>query len=149
MNTEKFGYRERWGYRDLTQEELTTLLTEAKIARLCCLNPNGTIHASPVWYIYEDGVIKIAILKESAKARNIRQNPQVTVLVDLTRPPRGAMMYGTAEFDTEGVFDKVMKIAAKYIHDPVKAKAMMDPWWKPTDYILNIQPTKIVSFIPK
>jgi nitroimidazol reductase NimA-like FMN-containing flavoprotein (pyridoxamine 5'-phosphate oxidase superfamily) len=148
MNTEIFGYRERWGYRDLTQEEMTTLLTEARIARICCHNPDGTIHASPVWYIYEDGLIKIAILRESAKARNIRLNPQVTVLVDLTRPARGVMMYGTAEFDTEDVFDKVMKIAAKYIPDPVRAKTMMDQWWKPTDFILNIQPTKIVSFIP-
>ena len=138
---------ERLGCRTLTQEEIDSLLHEGRIARICCYNPDGTIHASPVWYGYEEGLIKIAILRETVKARNVRLNPQVTVLVDLIQPPRGVMIYGQAAFDTENVFNKVLKIAAKYVPDPVKAKSMMEPVWKPTDFILNIQPTKIVSFI--
>ena len=137
---------ERFGCRTLTQEEIDSLLHEGRIARFCCHNPDGTIHASPVWYGYEDGLIKTAILRESVKARNIRLNPQVTVLVDLSPPAVGVIVYGQAAFDTEDVLNKVLSLAAKYVPDPVEAKAMMDQWWKPTDFILNIQPTKIVSF---
>ena len=38
----------------LTPEEIDDLLTGAKVARFCSYNREGTIHAVPVWYTYEN-----------------------------------------------------------------------------------------------
>ncbi|MFC1923630.1 pyridoxamine 5'-phosphate oxidase family protein, partial [Chloroflexota bacterium] len=54
----------------LTDEELEALLKEAYLARFC-LNPDGTIHAVPVCYKYENRCILINTPKASRKVRNV------------------------------------------------------------------------------
>jgi len=49
----------RWDGRYLESGEIETLLKEARIARVCCHNEDGTIHATPTWFRYEDGIVRI------------------------------------------------------------------------------------------
>jgi nitroimidazol reductase NimA-like FMN-containing flavoprotein (pyridoxamine 5'-phosphate oxidase superfamily) len=85
----------------MSREEIESYLKEAKIARLCTLNENGTIHAAPMWYVYENGRIKIGTPRNSSKGRNIRRNSKMTVLIDNSdvepRQPKGIIVYGRAE----------------------------------------------------
>jgi general stress protein 26 len=47
----------------------------------------------------------------SRKIRNIKRNPNVTVLIDNTKVPfKGALIYGKAELDYEDVVKKRMSI---------------------------------------
>lgn len=82
----------------MTEEEKESLLKEAQIARFCSINKDGTIHAAPVWYKYENGQIVIVTPEASRKVRNVKRNKNVTVLVDIEGPPvRGVLIYGKAE----------------------------------------------------
>ena len=76
----------RWGGRQLESGEIKTLLEEARVARVCCHNEDGTIHATPTWFRYENGKITIPITSDSRKARNLKRNKNVTILVDEVRP---------------------------------------------------------------
>jgi nitroimidazol reductase NimA-like FMN-containing flavoprotein (pyridoxamine 5'-phosphate oxidase superfamily) len=57
----------------MTMQETESFLREAKVARFCSFNRDGTIHAAPVWYKYENGEIIAATLPTRRKARNVRR----------------------------------------------------------------------------
>jgi general stress protein 26 len=90
-----------WGGRHLTREEIESFLKEAKIARFCSHNNDETIHAAPVWFKYENGIIVILTPDHSLKARNVKRNKDVSILIDVEKPPRGVLIYGKAELDNE------------------------------------------------
>jgi PPOX class probable F420-dependent enzyme len=87
----------------MTTAEIDSLLKEPKVvARFCSRNADGTIHAAPVWFTYEDGKVLVATPERSVKARNVRRDGNVTVLVDVHGPPtRGVIVYGQAEIEDE------------------------------------------------
>lgn len=51
----------------MTNEQIESLLKTAQIARFCSLNEDGTIHAAPIWYKYENGEIIIVTPEASRK----------------------------------------------------------------------------------
>ncbi len=69
-----------------TQDEIEAFLKEAPIARLSSLNPDGTIHIAPVYFKYDNGNILIGTQDMTHKVRNIKNNQQVTVLIDNQTP---------------------------------------------------------------
>ena len=94
----------------LTSEEIASVLKEARYARICTHNKDGTIHAMPVGYRYLNGQIMFLSLLNSQKNKNIERNNQVTVLVDTPEPLRGVLIYGTAEIDYEHIYEQTLKI---------------------------------------
>jgi general stress protein 26 len=86
----------------LTDEEVVSLLQAVPIARLATHNPDGSIHLVPMLFKYVDGVILLGTQAVTRKIKNIRRDPNVTVLVDIEEmPAKGAMIYGTATLDTD------------------------------------------------
>lgn len=135
----------RWGGRRLERDEIETLLKEAKIARVCCLNEDGTIHSTPTWFRYEEGTIRIPIPGDSRKARNIMRNKNVTILIDVVNPPKGAIIYGKALLDDVDVLSKAIRVNEKYQTNE-EAKATIEKFLKGTDYILTVKTERIASF---
>lgn len=103
----------------LTSDEIDSFLQEARIARFCSYNRDGTIHAAPLWYKYENGKMVIGTPLKSRKARNVGHNNNVTVLVDVEGPPtRGVIMYGKAEVEESSIDDMIpmaMSIFRRYV----------------------------------
>lgn len=61
-------------------------LDELHYAVIGTLNPNGSIQQTVVWYLREEHQLRFGIADHSIKARNLRQNPTITVtIVDGTR----------------------------------------------------------------
>jgi nitroimidazol reductase NimA-like FMN-containing flavoprotein (pyridoxamine 5'-phosphate oxidase superfamily) len=135
----------RWGGRRLERDEIETLLEEAKIARVCCHNQDGTIHSTPTWFRYEDDTIRIPIPSDSRKARNIKRNENVTILVDVVKPPKGVMVYGKALLDDVDVMSKAIRVNEKYQTNE-EAKTTIEKFLKETDYILTVKTERIASF---
>ena len=135
----------RWDGRYLESGEIETLLKEARIARVCCHNEDGTIHATPTWFRYEDGIVRIPIMSDSRKASNIKRNKNVTILVDMVNPPRGVMLYGTAVLDDVDVIAKAVSVNEKY-QSKEDAKVTIDRFLKETDFILTVKIERLVSF---
>lgn len=102
----------------MTSEETESLIREAKIARFCSLNKDGTIHVVPVWYMYENGQIVTATPISSRKARNVKRNKKVTVLIDISEGgvmPRCVIVYGKAEMDYDNVFPALASALERYM----------------------------------
>ena len=135
----------RFGGRRLESGEIETLLEESKISRVCCHNEDGTIHATPVWFRYENGYIRMAIHRESRKARNIKRNKNVTILIEEQGRALGVIIYSTAMLDDVDVIDKAISINEKY-QSKEDAKATIEKLFKETDYILTVKTERMVSF---
>jgi hypothetical protein len=135
----------------LTSEETESMLKEARYARICTHNKDGTIHAMPVAYRYINGQILIMSLIKSRKNRNIERNNDVTVLVDTLDPLRGILIYGKAEIDYDNVYEQALTInetSPAFIGMPKEkfqrvTKAYVDTW---KSLILKITPKHVTTF---
>ncbi len=137
---------EIWGGRYLEREERESLLREAKTARFCSLNEDGTIHATPVWYKYENGNVLIATPGRSRKVRNVKRNKNVTVLIDIGKPINGVLIYGTAKIDRNDVITKAISICEKYMSKKEAISFAGDTVEKGMDTIIQITPERMVTF---
>jgi len=137
-----------WGGRHLTREETESFLKEAKIARFCSLNDDGTIHAAPVWFKCENGKIVIVTPDHSYKARNVKRNKNVTILIDVEKPPRGVLIYGTAKLENEFELEPTaISICEKYMSKE-KAKDQWRSACPPaTNWLkITVKPERMASF---
>jgi len=140
-----------WDGRHLTREQVESFLKEAKTARFCSHNDDGTIHAAPVWFKYEEGKIVILTPAHSCKARNVKHNKNVSILIDVTAPTRGVLIYGTAEareLDNEfGLEPTAISMCEKYMAKE-KAKRLAFYFFpKVTSWVkIAVRPKRIASF---
>jgi PPOX class probable F420-dependent enzyme len=58
-------------------------------------------HATPVWFIYEDGVFRISITRTRLKYRLIERRPRVSLVVDDPSGFRTVIVEGTARFSDD------------------------------------------------
>ena len=49
---------------------------------LATVRPNGTPHLVPIWFVWVAGKIYVCTGIDSVKARNVRQNPQVSIALE-------------------------------------------------------------------
>jgi nitroimidazol reductase NimA-like FMN-containing flavoprotein (pyridoxamine 5'-phosphate oxidase superfamily) len=130
-----------------THEELAAFLCEAPIARLCTLNPDGTIHIAAAYFKYDHGDIIIGTQDMTHKVRNIKKNPQVTVLIDNQAPPwKGVLIYGRAELDYEDVVAKRTSIFERYKTPEEARKMAEDLATKFTPVIIRVKPKCMSSY---
>ncbi|MFX0182244.1 MAG: pyridoxamine 5'-phosphate oxidase family protein [Candidatus Hodarchaeota archaeon] len=131
----------------LTDEEIEIFLKETKIARICTFNENGTIHAVPVWFKYENGQFTIAAPEKSRKIRNILRNDNTTLLIDVEGPPtRGVIVYGKgkvdfAEWDLEAVSLLEKYFSKEDAEKTLEGVSKLAKWVK-----ILIKPTSMASF---
>lgn len=84
--------------------EVEAFLAERHNMTMCTLNHDGTIHAVAMWYGFLEGCLAIETKAKSQKARNLRRNPAMTVLVEAGEAYgelRGVELVGTAELVEE------------------------------------------------
>jgi|GEM_PF-482235 len=91
--------------------EITDFLAKPQLARFCSHNPDGTIHAAPIYYLYKNGEFLFGTQVLSRKVKNIQHDPQVTVLIDAYEPVLQAVLaYGEAVLDFDDVVEKRVRI---------------------------------------
>jgi len=131
----------------LNNEELVAFLDQAQFSRLGTLNEDGTIHLAPIFFKYVGGQILMATQEPSRKVKNIKRNPNVSVLIDKTEVPFiGVLIYGTAELDYENVIEKRIAIFEKRLsrEDAETYARRLSGKWQCV--IIRVTPTRITSF---
>lgn len=131
----------------LTREEIEIFLKESPIARFCTKNHDGTIHIAPVWFKYDQGEFLFGTQDTSRKARNLKRNTDVTLLIDNQAPPyKGIVVYGKATLDYDNVLNKRISIFKKYMPEE-NAKGMAEglaKTWKPV--VIHVKPHHMTSY---
>jgi nitroimidazol reductase NimA-like FMN-containing flavoprotein (pyridoxamine 5'-phosphate oxidase superfamily) len=69
----------------LSESEIDELLQARLIARLASINPNGSVHLAAMWFRREGDALLFPTSSQTRKARNYRQRPFATALIDRSR----------------------------------------------------------------
>jgi PPOX class probable F420-dependent enzyme len=99
--------------------ELTDLggfLDEPRVAVLATLRRDGSVQLSPVWHEWRDRGFNVWIGSDDVKARHLRRDPRLTILVAGSEPPlKGVEVRGDARFVEEAVTETAVRIASRYV----------------------------------
>jgi PPOX class probable F420-dependent enzyme len=100
----------------LSEAELEELLSTPEIGVLCTVDPEGRPEGSPIWFEARGtGTVYVHVDRGSKKARNLRQNPNLSLTIDTRQAPyRGAVLHGTAK---ELPYDEAIRrrVALRYL----------------------------------
>lgn len=120
-----------------------------KILRLATIDPRGYPHIVPVWYRYMNGKFYVGTNTRTIKAKNVKNNPQVSFCVDVgVNSPDifGVMGIGKARLVVENkrVQHLAKKILCRYFKS-LKNKSAQQ-LLKDTNCIIEIIPKKLTTW---
>jgi PPOX class probable F420-dependent enzyme len=72
--------------------KVEAFLREPQICVLATTGADGSPHAMPMWYLFQDGDILFAAGRKSQKVRNIERTGRATVVIDRRETPYYAVM---------------------------------------------------------
>jgi PPOX class probable F420-dependent enzyme len=126
------------------------LLTGRYIASIATNQPDGSIHVVAVWYWFNGSHIYVATSTRTRKARNIRSNAKVSLMIDARDPDAsfGANITGTAKF-VSGEASKQLNgaIHQKYLSAGALADARVGPVFAAWDDVtIEITPAAVVRW---
>jgi PPOX class probable F420-dependent enzyme len=106
----------------LNKEEIEAFLKEPNIAVVATVTPDGTPHAVPTWYEYDEGEIVLHMGLGSRRYGNMKRNDNVTVCIDTRTPPyRAVIIEGRArmkEAAYQGTHaERMRRMAVRYLGD--------------------------------
>jgi len=126
------------------------LLDGRYIASLATENPDGSIHMVAVWYWFDGACIFVATSARSRKARNLRSNPKVSIMIDARDPAAscGTNIAGTAQILTGDSSRRWnMGIHRKYLSEPALADPRVGPVFASWDDVtIQITPTSVIAW---
>lgn len=103
--------------------------------------PDGKIQSTAVWYLYDDGELKISLSDARKKLRNLKADPTATFfLLDPTNPFHFLEVRGTATLAVDEGNAFLTKVGVQYSTDMSKFDGPDD-----TRYVATLVPERINS----
>ncbi len=86
----------------MTPQSIAALLDEQHVAIIVTINKDGTPNPVPIWYLHRDGAFLMRTGANSAKAKNIRRDPRISICVQNEKLPyKSAAFWGTATLSAD------------------------------------------------
>jgi PPOX class probable F420-dependent enzyme len=93
-------------------------LLDAQVATLATLGDDGRPQLSEVWFLAEEGTVRLSLNTARHKVANLRRRPGCGLLVlDLANPYRYLEIRGDAEIEPDPDYAFADKLGAKYQAD--------------------------------
>ncbi len=126
--------------KTLTPDDLSDLLNQPQLAVLATNFADGTTLLSPVWHEWRDGGFTILVGANDVKARHIRRDPRVSVVVADDLPPyAGIEVRARAEIVPTDGLTTLRRLAVRYL-GPRRGNAYADGIDPSTQLTLRIVP---------
>lgn len=101
--------------------ELVRLLESRAVAFVSTIGPRGEPQTTPLWFLWDDGVLWFSLVEGRQKLRNLRRDPRISVVVvDPADPSWYVELRGHVDGltrDSDLVLER--KVAEKYAGDHV------------------------------
>ena len=90
-------------------------LLDGQVATLATIGGNGLPQLTEVWFLHDDGELKISLNDSRLKTRNLQKRPQCSLLLlDLTNPYRYLEVRGNAKIEPDDDYSFARRFGAKY-----------------------------------
>jgi PPOX class probable F420-dependent enzyme len=116
-------------------------LLDAKFATLATLGKDGGPQLTEVWFLFEDGEVKVSLNDSRLKTRNLVARPLCSLFIlDLANPFRYLDVRGSARIEPDDDYAFAERVGAKYgadlrDHDGPDDKRV----------VLTIEPTNVFA----
>lgn len=85
------------------------------MATFATVGPDGRPQLSAVWFLHDDGEVKVSLHAKRQKTRNLRRNPAVNLFIlDPQNPLRYLEIRGDAELAEDWDYSFASEVGAKY-----------------------------------
>jgi len=114
-------------------------LLDSQVATLATIDDDGFPQLTEVWFLYDEGDLKVSVNTTRAKLRNLEQRPQCSLLVlDLNNPYRYLEVRGRARLEPDDDRSFASKVGEKYGAD-------LGAYDAPEDgrVVITIEPEKV------
>ena len=93
-------------------------LLDAPVASLATIGSDGFPHLTEIWFLHDDGELKLSLNTSRLKTRNLRKRPQCSLLLlDLQNPYRYLEVRGNARIEADDDYAFARRLGAKYNAD--------------------------------
>ena len=134
----------------LTDPLVKQFLEKPYVAALASPNEDGSIHMVAVWYWFDGANIFVATASRSRKARNLKANSKVSLMIDSRDPAAscGITIAGTARLlSGEASQKKNSEIHKKYLSPAAIADPKVGPVFAGWDDVtIQITPNSVISW---
>jgi PPOX class probable F420-dependent enzyme len=114
-------------------------LLDAQFATLATLGRDGIPQLTEVWFVHEDGELKLSLNTSRLKTKNLRRRPECSLfLLDLSNPYRYMDVRGRAHVEPDDDYAFAERVGAKYGADLREHDAPGD-----ARVIVTIEPTNV------
>jgi PPOX class probable F420-dependent enzyme len=93
-------------------------LLNGQVASLATIGQNGFPQVTEIWFLHDDGEIKLSLNTSRLKTRNLRRDPKCSLLLlDLENPYRYLEVRGNAKVEPDDDYEFANRLGAKYNAD--------------------------------
>jgi PPOX class probable F420-dependent enzyme len=93
-------------------------LLDAPVASLATIGSDGFPQLTEIWFLHDDGELKLSLNTSRLKTRNLLKRPQCSLLLlDLQNPYRYLEVRGNARIEADDDYAFASKLGAKYNAD--------------------------------
>lgn len=118
-------------FNDMPISEIEAFVSTPRFAVFGTNRIDGPPHQTPVWFLYEAGVVYVSIAGKSIKHKHLRRDARVSICVPGEHPDARAVVFsGTAELFADGsdewVDDIVWRLVRRYYDNDVSARSYLE-----------------------
>lgn len=90
-------------------------LLDAQLATLATIDGRGFPQLTEIWFLHDEGELKLSLNDSRLKTRNLVKRPQCSLFIlDLGNPYRYLEVRGTARIEPDDDYAFAKKVGAKY-----------------------------------
>jgi PPOX class probable F420-dependent enzyme len=128
-------------------EALAFLLASPRTAKIATVRSDGRPHVAPVWFDLDGEQIVFTTWHASAKGRNLRRDPRVSLCVEDDHPPFAYVVVEGTVAISENAADVrawATRIAARYM-GRMRAKSFGERNGVPGEVLVRVTPARIIG----
>jgi PPOX class probable F420-dependent enzyme len=128
-------------------------LAERRYATLATVDPDGSVHLTPVWYLFDGERFLFESFSGSRKVQNLERNPAASVVVDARAPGHERWVAASGTVEIVGG-DEAQSLNAdirrRYLTDEALADSRVEPVFAAGDDVtIMLMPARWRSWTAK
>jgi|SRR5579863_8311556 len=130
----------------MKKKEIAKLLSKPNVAVIAVTAPDGSPHAVPTWYEYDDGEIVFHTGAESFKYKCLVRDPRATLVVDTKDPPyKCVVLKGRVTMEQKADAKRTLRMAVAYLGKK-RGKAYAKSLGDESVVIVTFKPERTISW---
>lgn len=131
---------------NVSMSETEDFLSEANVAILATVDSRARAHATPVWYLFEDGEIIINTGLNSQKHRNVEAHPDISLVIDRrTLPYYAVTARGRATIGPQMSEADRLRLAVRYLGEDI-GRRYVEATAGEAAITIRLRPEKLIVF---